>query len=81
VTARTRALRAAGDAKARRFAAAAEGTAADLVVLRGGRGLTDHYLDVALSLPPADAAPGRRLRVRLLRAEAGGASALAAHPC
>jgi threonylcarbamoyladenosine tRNA methylthiotransferase MtaB len=79
VTERTRELRRLGDAKARAFAARAAGTEADLVVLRGGRGLTDHYLDVGLRLPPADAVPGRRLGVRLAAPEADGA--LYALPC
>jgi threonylcarbamoyladenosine tRNA methylthiotransferase MtaB len=81
ITARTRALRALGEAKARGFLRRADGTEADLVVLRGGRGLTDNYLDVALALPASEAVPGRRLRVRLRLSGAGGATALAAHPC
>ncbi len=81
VTERTRALRRLGDAKARAFAARAAGTVADLVTLAGGRGLTDHYLDVRLSLPPADAVPGRRLPVRLVAAGTDGVGDLAAHPC
>jgi threonylcarbamoyladenosine tRNA methylthiotransferase MtaB len=79
VTARARALRTLGEAKARAFAAASAGHTADLVVLRGGRGLTDHYLEVPLRLSSADAAPGRRLTVRLL--PSGGEGALEAHPC
>jgi threonylcarbamoyladenosine tRNA methylthiotransferase MtaB len=79
VTERTRALRRLGERKARDFAARAAGTVADLVVLRGGRGLTDHYLDVGLRLPAADAAPGRRLAVRLAASAADGS--LLAHPC
>ena len=81
VTERTRVLRRLGDAKARAFAARAAGTVADLVTLAGGRGLTDHYLDVGLRLPPADALPGRRLRVRLVASGAGGSGDLEAHPC
>lgn len=79
VTARTRALRRLGDEKSRAFAARAAGTRADLVTLGGGRGLTDHYLEALLRLPPADAAPGRRLTVRLVASAAGGS--LEAHPC
>jgi threonylcarbamoyladenosine tRNA methylthiotransferase MtaB len=79
VTARTRVLRRLGEEKGRAFAARADGTSADLVVLRGGRGLTDHYLDVGLRLPPADAVPGRRLAVRLIASGEDGA--LEAHPC
>jgi threonylcarbamoyladenosine tRNA methylthiotransferase MtaB len=79
VTERTRALRRLGDAKARDFAARAVGTVADLVVLSGGRGLTDHYLDVGLRLPAADATPGRRLTVRLAASPVDGT--LEAHPC
>ncbi|HQQ79551.1 MAG TPA: radical SAM protein, partial [Thermoanaerobaculia bacterium] len=79
ITERTRALRRLGERKAKDFAARAEGTVADLVVLRGGRGLTDHYLDVGLRLPAADAAPGRRLAVRLAASAADGS--LLAHPC
>jgi len=81
ITERTRALLRLGERKAREFAARAHGTTADLVVLRGGRGLTDHYLDVGLNLPPADAVPGRRLTVRLMASGADGAGALSAHPC
>jgi threonylcarbamoyladenosine tRNA methylthiotransferase MtaB len=79
VTERTRALRRLGDAKAASFAARASGTVADLVVLGGGRGLTDHYLDVGLRLLAADAAPGRRLAVRLAASAEDGT--LEAHPC
>ncbi|HEY3350273.1 MAG TPA: MiaB/RimO family radical SAM methylthiotransferase [Thermoanaerobaculia bacterium] len=79
VTERTRALRRLGDAKAAGFAARASGTVADLVVLGGGRGLTDHYLEVGLRLPDADAAPGRRLAVRLAASPEDGT--LEAHPC
>lgn len=79
ITARTRALRRLGDAKRDAFAARAVGTTADLVTLAGGRGLTDHYLEVGLRLPPAEAAPGRRRAVRLLATGRDGA--LEAHPC
>ncbi len=81
VTERTRALRRLGERKASEFSRRASGTRADLVVLRGGRGLTDHYLDVGLHLPAADAVPGRRLAVRLLASGQGGAGHLFAHPC
>jgi threonylcarbamoyladenosine tRNA methylthiotransferase MtaB len=79
ITERTRALRRLGDAKSASFAARAAGTVADLVVLGGGRGLTDHYLEVGLALPPEDAVPGRRLPVRLIASVNDGA--LEAHPC
>jgi threonylcarbamoyladenosine tRNA methylthiotransferase MtaB len=78
VTSRTRALRRLGDEKSRSFARRAHGTEADLVVLRGGRGLTDHYLEVSLRLPAEHAVPGRRLTVRLAARDDGG---LDAHPC
>jgi threonylcarbamoyladenosine tRNA methylthiotransferase MtaB len=80
VTARTRALRRLAEAKARAFASRSAGSLADLLVLRGGRGLTDHYLEVSLALPLDDSVPGRRLTVRL-EAGADGACALVAHPC
>ncbi len=73
VTARTRALRRLGEEKGRAFAARAAGTTADLVTLGGGRGLTDHYLEVGLCLPPSDAVPGRRLAVRLVASGEDGA--------
>jgi threonylcarbamoyladenosine tRNA methylthiotransferase MtaB len=79
VTGRTHALRRLGERKARTFAASAAGTVADLVTLRGGRGLTDHYLEVGLRLPPAAAAPGHRLAARLIAS--GESGALEAHPC
>jgi threonylcarbamoyladenosine tRNA methylthiotransferase MtaB len=72
VTRRARALRLLGAQKARTFAARAAGTVADLVTLRGNRGLTDHYLEVGLRLPERDSAPGRRLPVRLLAAGLNG---------
>jgi threonylcarbamoyladenosine tRNA methylthiotransferase MtaB len=80
-TARTRTLRLLGDEKRRTFAARSAGTIADLVTLGGGRGLTDHYLEVDLRLPPADAVPGRRLAVRLIAERAEGTGGLYAHPC
>jgi len=79
VAARARALRRLGEAKARAFAVRAAGTTADCVVLRGGRGLTDHYLEVPLRLPSGDSVPGRRVSVRLVASGAEGG--LEAHPC
>ena len=79
VTERARVLRRLGEVKVRAFAARAAGTRADLVTLRGERGLTDHYLEVVLRLPAADAAPGRRVSVRLIASREDGA--LEAHPC
>jgi threonylcarbamoyladenosine tRNA methylthiotransferase MtaB len=78
-TSRTRALHRLGEEKGRSFAARSDGTTADLVVLRGGRGLTDHYLEVGLRLPPADTVPGRRRTVRLIASGPDGA--LEAHAC
>jgi len=63
VTRRAAALRRLGDEKARLFRARADGTVADTVALRGGRGLTDHYLEVPFAGPAPD--PGTRLRARL----------------
>ena len=79
VTERTRALRRLGEEKARAFASRAWGTAAEVVTLRGNRGLTDHYLEVGLRLPPGRNAPGRRLIVRLL--PTGREGRLEGHPC
>ncbi len=79
VTQRTRALRQLGDDKARAFARRASGTTADVVTLRGNRGLTDHYLDVGLRLAAGENAPGRRLVARLM--ESGRDGRLEAHPC
>lgn len=79
VTERTHALRRLGERKARDFTQSAAGTTADLVTLRGARGLTDHYLEVGLRLPQADAVPGRRLTARLIASGQDGA--LEAHPC
>jgi len=79
VTERTRVLRRLGEEKARAFASLASGTAAEVVTLRGNRGLTDHYLDVGLRLPPGENVPGRRLFVRLL--PTGRDGRLEAHPC
>src|SRR6185503_12133909 len=57
-------LRALAVEKLSAFAARAAGTIAEVVALRGGRALTDHYLDVPLA--PADAArAGERLLARL----------------
>ncbi len=79
VTERTRALRRLGEEKADIFAASASGTTADVVTLRGNRGLTDHYLDVGLRLPPGENAPGRRLLARLL--PTGRDGRLEGYPC
>lgn len=79
LTERTRALRRLGAAKARAFAARAAGTTAEIVTLRGDRGLTDHYLEVSLALPQEDRLPGRRLPVRLVSGADG--MPLEAHPC
>ncbi|MCM3876413.1 MAG: MiaB/RimO family radical SAM methylthiotransferase [Thermoanaerobaculia bacterium] len=79
LTERTRALRRIGAAKARAFAARAAGTTAEIVTLRGNRGLTDHYLEVSLELPPEGRLPGRRLQTRLVSGAAG--MPLEAHPC
>ena len=79
VTNRTRELRRLGEKKARAFRARASGTTAEIVALRGNRGLTDHYLEVVLRLPPEDSVPGRRLQARLLATGTG--MPLEAHPC
>jgi threonylcarbamoyladenosine tRNA methylthiotransferase MtaB len=79
LTERTRALRRLGTAKARAFAARAAGTTAEIVTLRGHRGLTDNYLEVSLELPEKDRLPGRRLLTRLASGAAG--MPLEAHPC
>lgn len=68
VTRRAAALRRLGDERARLFRARSAGTVADTVALRGGRGLTDHYLDVRFVDPAPE--PGTRLRACLsLRAD------------
>lgn len=68
VTRRAAALRRLGEEKARLFRARAHGTEADTIALRGGRGLTDHYLDVPFAGPAPP--PGTRLRTHLsLRAD------------
>jgi threonylcarbamoyladenosine tRNA methylthiotransferase MtaB len=79
VTERTRALRRLGEKKARAFASRASGTRAEIVTLRGNRGLTDNYLDVGLRLSPEETSPGRRLTARLL--PTGREGRLEAHPC
>jgi threonylcarbamoyladenosine tRNA methylthiotransferase MtaB len=64
VAGRARALRALAAEKSAAFEARNAGTLADVVVLAGGRALTDNYLE--LPLVPPDAAPrGARLTVRL----------------
>jgi threonylcarbamoyladenosine tRNA methylthiotransferase MtaB len=79
LTERTRTLRRLGEAKARAFAERAAGTTADVVALRGKRGLTDHYLEVSLELYGSDCVPGRRFLARLASGPAG--MPLEAHPC
>lgn len=66
VHARARALRELDAEKRRRFAERARSSLADVVALRGGRGLTDHYLDVALGGPRPLPAPASRYTARLL---------------
>lgn len=66
VTRRAAELRRLGDGKRGAFSRRADGTLAEVVVLFGGRGLTDHYLDVSVRPGPGGApAPGRRLLARL----------------
>jgi threonylcarbamoyladenosine tRNA methylthiotransferase MtaB len=79
VTERTRALRRLGEKKAHAFASRASGTTAEIVTLRGNRGLTDHYLEVVLRLSPEDSLPGRRFPARLLATGTG--MPLEAYPC
>lgn len=79
LTERTRALRRLGTEKARAFAGRAAGTTAEIVTLRGNRGLTDNYLEVSLDLPEEDRLPGRRLLARLAPGAAG--MPLEARPC
>ncbi len=63
VTRRARSLRALDTTIRRRYAAAHDGVEADLVVLRGGVGLAETYVEAKL---PADAPPpGARLRASL----------------
>lgn len=69
VTARAGQLRALAAEKEAAFAARAEGTLADVLVLRDGTGLTDHYLPVR---PGAGApGPGGRFTARLHPAAGG----------
>jgi len=79
LTERTRVLRRIGAEKARVFSARAAGTTAEIVTLRGDRGLTDHYLEVSLELPAGDRVPGRRVLTRLVSGAAG--MPLEAYPC
>lgn len=87
VSRRARALRRLGERARTSFAERAAGSVADVVVLRGGRGLTDNYLDVDLrELDPAPV-PGSRLPL-LLRGVDGAlvgafppVSPIAAPPC
>jgi threonylcarbamoyladenosine tRNA methylthiotransferase MtaB len=62
---RAAALRRLGERQARDFRRRAGGTLADAVVLRGGRALTDHYLEARLAPGLAGLRPGTRLSVRL----------------
>ena len=62
---RAAALRRLGDRQARDFRRRADGTVADAVVLRGGRALTDHYLEARLAPGLAALRPGTRLVVHL----------------
>jgi threonylcarbamoyladenosine tRNA methylthiotransferase MtaB len=63
--ARAAALRRHGERHARDFRRRSDGTTADAVVLRGGRALTDHYLEARLAPGVAGLPPGTRLSVRL----------------
>jgi threonylcarbamoyladenosine tRNA methylthiotransferase MtaB len=63
--ARAAALRQVGERHGRAFRRRADGTTADAVVLRGGRALTDHYLEARLAPGLAGLPPGLRLSVRL----------------
>ncbi len=87
VARRARLLRRLDERARASFAARAVGSVADVVTLRGGRGLTDNYLDVDLcGLEPAPV-PGSRLRLLLqtvdgsLVAAFPPASPIAAPPC
>ena len=68
VARRAASLRALGESKHAAFVQAAAGSRADVVVLRGGRGLTDNYLSVRVA--PEAGPPGSRGVLRL--ALAGG---------
>lgn len=72
---RARLLRALAAKKARAFRGAAVGTAAEVVVLRGGRALTDNYLEARLAPGLLGVSPGSRLFVRI--GDGGGASLVA----
>jgi threonylcarbamoyladenosine tRNA methylthiotransferase MtaB len=66
ITERAAALRALSEEKALVFARRFDGRMADVVSLRGRRGLTSNYLDVALSRSDSsEVPPGRRLQARL----------------
>jgi threonylcarbamoyladenosine tRNA methylthiotransferase MtaB len=69
-------LRDVADEKLRAFTLRAAGTVADVVALRGGIGLTDHYLEVVLPSGDPHPAPGCRFRA-LLEASAGSERLLA----
>ena len=75
---RAAALRRLGDEKLRAFTHRSAGTVADVVALRGGIGLTDHYLEVDLS--PGGAAPPPGSRFRALLASGSGPGRLLARP-
>ena len=62
---RAAALRRLGAGKLAAFAARSAGTVADVVALRGGVGLTDHYLEVDLARGADGPAPGSRFRAFL----------------
>jgi threonylcarbamoyladenosine tRNA methylthiotransferase MtaB len=71
-------LRQVGERHSRAFRRRADGTTADAVVLRGGRALTDHYLEARLAPDLAGLPPGSRLSVRLsTRGEAATLTAFA----
>lgn len=78
VTRRAAELRALGAAKERAFRRAAHGDRADAVALRGGRLLTDHYLEARWASGTVGRPPGWRGIVGL--AAAGPAADLSARP-
>lgn len=67
-------LREAGAERARAFARRAAGTTAEVLALRGGRGLTDNYLEVRLAAP----APAAGRRFPALLGQAGDGAGLIA---
>lgn len=70
VTARAAALRKLAEEKHRAFCERQAGSLAEIVSLRGGRGLTDNYVEVRLQRegqpPGTPPAPGRRFQGRLV---------------